>query len=51
MRPQEFGIGLKLFLAVYFLIIQINVSSFTKGNYFVEIMTNQGKVTKTIIIQ
>ncbi|MCB6085614.1 leucine-rich repeat domain-containing protein [Flavobacterium psychrophilum] len=30
---------------------EINVSSFTKGNYFVEIMTNQGKVTKTIIIQ
>ncbi|WP_094137648.1 leucine-rich repeat domain-containing protein, partial [Flavobacterium psychrophilum] len=27
---------------------EINVSSFTKGNYFVEIMTNQGKVTKTI---
>ncbi|EKT3964331.1 leucine-rich repeat domain-containing protein [Flavobacterium psychrophilum] len=30
---------------------EINVSSFAKGNYFVEIMTNQGKVTKTIIIQ
>ncbi|EKT4501696.1 leucine-rich repeat domain-containing protein [Flavobacterium psychrophilum] len=30
---------------------EINVSSFTKGNYFVEIMTNQGKVTKTIIVQ
>ncbi|CAM2855337.1 Por secretion system C-terminal sorting domain-containing protein [Flavobacterium psychrophilum DSM 3660] len=29
----------------------INVSSFAKGNYFVEIMTNQGKVTKTIIVQ
>ncbi|MET3011051.1 leucine-rich repeat domain-containing protein [Flavobacterium psychrophilum] len=30
---------------------EINISSFAKGNYFVEIMTNQGKVTKTIIIQ
>ncbi|KUM16106.1 leucine-rich repeat domain-containing protein [Flavobacterium psychrophilum] len=30
---------------------EINVSSFAKGNYFVEIMTNQGKVTKTIIVQ
>ncbi|EKT3965744.1 leucine-rich repeat domain-containing protein [Flavobacterium psychrophilum] len=30
---------------------EINVSSFAKGNYFVEVMTNQGKVTKTIIIQ
>ncbi|EMY3460796.1 T9SS type A sorting domain-containing protein, partial [Flavobacterium psychrophilum] len=25
--------------------------SFAKGNYFVEVMTNQGKATKTIIIQ
>ncbi|WP_148138410.1 T9SS type A sorting domain-containing protein, partial [Flavobacterium psychrophilum] len=24
---------------------------FAKGNYFVEIITNQGKATKTIIIQ
>ncbi|WP_134388414.1 leucine-rich repeat domain-containing protein, partial [Flavobacterium psychrophilum] len=30
---------------------EINVSSFAKGNYFVEVMTNQGKATKTIIIQ
>ncbi|QRE13962.1 leucine-rich repeat protein [Flavobacterium psychrophilum] len=30
---------------------EINVSSFAKGNYFVEIITNQGKATKTIIIQ
>ncbi|WP_034101023.1 leucine-rich repeat domain-containing protein [Flavobacterium psychrophilum] len=30
---------------------EINVSSFAKGNYFVEIMTNQGKATKTIIVQ
>ncbi|WP_134385214.1 leucine-rich repeat domain-containing protein [Flavobacterium psychrophilum] len=30
---------------------EINVSSFAKGNYFVEVMTNQGKTTKTIIIQ
>ncbi|EMY3458308.1 T9SS type A sorting domain-containing protein, partial [Flavobacterium psychrophilum] len=27
------------------------VSSFAKGNYFVEIMTNQGKATKSVIIQ
>ncbi|WP_134342136.1 leucine-rich repeat domain-containing protein, partial [Flavobacterium psychrophilum] len=26
---------------------EINVSSFAKGNYFVEVMTNQGKATKT----
>ncbi|WP_394359140.1 leucine-rich repeat domain-containing protein [Flavobacterium psychrophilum] len=26
-------------------------SSFAKGNYFVEVITNQGKATKTIIIQ
>ncbi|WP_394798255.1 T9SS type A sorting domain-containing protein [Flavobacterium psychrophilum] len=32
-------------------ILEINVSSFAKGNYFVEVMTNQGKATKTIIIQ
>ncbi|WP_143392249.1 T9SS type A sorting domain-containing protein, partial [Flavobacterium psychrophilum] len=25
--------------------------SFAKGNYFVEVITNQGKATKTIIIQ
>ncbi|MCB6097139.1 leucine-rich repeat domain-containing protein, partial [Flavobacterium psychrophilum] len=30
---------------------EINVSSFAKGNYFVEVITNQGKATKTIIIQ
>uniref|UniRef100_UPI00106B3D63 leucine-rich repeat domain-containing protein n=1 Tax=Flavobacterium psychrophilum TaxID=96345 RepID=UPI00106B3D63 len=30
---------------------EINVSSFAKGNYFLEVMTNQGKATKTIIIQ
>ncbi|ELI6453895.1 leucine-rich repeat domain-containing protein [Flavobacterium psychrophilum] len=30
---------------------EINVSSFAKGNYFVEIMTNQGKATKIIIVQ
>ncbi|EKT4498946.1 leucine-rich repeat domain-containing protein [Flavobacterium psychrophilum] len=30
---------------------EINISSFAKGNYFVEVMTNQGKATKTIIIQ
>ncbi|EKT4550057.1 leucine-rich repeat domain-containing protein [Flavobacterium psychrophilum] len=30
---------------------EINVSSFAKGNYFVEIMTNQGKATKSVIIQ
>ncbi|MCB6066461.1 leucine-rich repeat domain-containing protein [Flavobacterium psychrophilum] len=30
---------------------EINVESFAKGNYFVEVMTNQGKATKTIIIQ
>ncbi|GAW90790.1 cell surface protein [Flavobacterium psychrophilum] len=30
---------------------EINVSSFAKGNYFVEVMTNQGKATKTIIVQ
>ncbi|MEB3393581.1 leucine-rich repeat protein [Flavobacterium psychrophilum] len=30
---------------------EINVSSFAKGNYFVEIITNQGKAKKTIIIQ
>ncbi|QRE47443.1 leucine-rich repeat domain-containing protein [Flavobacterium psychrophilum] len=30
---------------------EINVSSFAKGNYFVEVMTNQGKVTKSVIIQ
>ncbi|WP_415579135.1 leucine-rich repeat domain-containing protein, partial [Flavobacterium psychrophilum] len=30
---------------------EINVSSFAKGNYFVEVMTSQGKATKTIIIQ
>ncbi|WP_420287237.1 leucine-rich repeat domain-containing protein [Flavobacterium psychrophilum] len=30
---------------------EINVSSFAKGNYFVEVMTNQGKTTKTIIVQ
>ncbi|WP_244093418.1 T9SS type A sorting domain-containing protein [Flavobacterium psychrophilum] len=29
----------------------MNVSSFAKGNYFVEVMTNQGKATKTIIVQ
>ncbi|WP_134399633.1 leucine-rich repeat domain-containing protein [Flavobacterium psychrophilum] len=28
---------------------EINVSSFAKGNYFVEVMTNQGKATKTLI--
>ncbi|QLJ55317.1 leucine-rich repeat domain-containing protein [Flavobacterium psychrophilum] len=31
--------------------LETNVSSFAKGNYFVEVMTNQGKATKTIIIQ
>ncbi|MCB6030292.1 leucine-rich repeat domain-containing protein [Flavobacterium psychrophilum] len=31
--------------------LEINVSSFAKGNYFVEVMTNQGKATKTIIVQ
>ncbi|AIN73117.1 leucine-rich repeat domain-containing protein [Flavobacterium psychrophilum] len=30
---------------------EINISSFAKGNYFVEVMTNQGKATKTIIVQ
>ncbi|EKT3958562.1 T9SS type A sorting domain-containing protein, partial [Flavobacterium psychrophilum] len=30
---------------------EINVSSFAKGNYFVEVITNQGKATKTIIVQ
>ncbi|WP_134339438.1 leucine-rich repeat domain-containing protein [Flavobacterium psychrophilum] len=30
---------------------EINISSFAKGIYFVEVMTNQGKATKTIIIQ
>ncbi|OXB07391.1 leucine-rich repeat domain-containing protein, partial [Flavobacterium psychrophilum] len=30
---------------------ETNVSSFAKGNYFVEVITNQGKATKTIIIQ
>ena len=28
-----------------------NVSELTKGNYFVEVITNQGKATKTIIIE
>ncbi|EOG6894622.1 T9SS type A sorting domain-containing protein [Flavobacterium psychrophilum] len=27
------------------------MSSFAKGIYFVEVMTNQGKATKTIIVQ
>ncbi|MEB3428167.1 leucine-rich repeat domain-containing protein, partial [Flavobacterium psychrophilum] len=31
--------------------LETNVSSFAKGNYFVEVITNQGKATKTIIIQ
>ncbi|WP_411376917.1 leucine-rich repeat domain-containing protein [Flavobacterium psychrophilum] len=31
--------------------LETNVSSFAKGNYFVEVMTNQGKATKTIIVQ
>ncbi|EKT2072790.1 leucine-rich repeat domain-containing protein [Flavobacterium psychrophilum] len=31
--------------------LETNVSSFAKGNYFVEIITNQGKATKTIIVQ
>ncbi|ENA1751890.1 leucine-rich repeat domain-containing protein [Flavobacterium psychrophilum] len=30
---------------------EINISSFAKGIYFVEVMTNQGKATKTIIVQ
>jgi Flp pilus assembly pilin Flp len=30
---------------------QINVSDLSKGNYFVEVITNQGKATKTIIIK
>jgi Flp pilus assembly pilin Flp len=30
---------------------QINVSDLAKGNYFVEVITNQGKATKTIIIK
>ncbi|EMY3554065.1 leucine-rich repeat domain-containing protein [Flavobacterium psychrophilum] len=30
---------------------EINVSSFAKGNYFVEAITKQGKATKTIIVQ
>jgi len=28
-----------------------NVSELTKGNYFVEVITNQGKATKTIVIE
>jgi hypothetical protein len=28
-----------------------NVSELTKGNYFVEVITNQGKATKTILIE
>jgi len=28
-----------------------NVSKLTKGNYFVEVITNQGKATKTIVIE
>ena len=31
--------------------LQINISSLAKGNYFVEVITNQGKKTKTIIIE
>ncbi|MES2864248.1 MAG: T9SS type A sorting domain-containing protein [Bacteroidota bacterium] len=30
---------------------QINISSLTKGTYFVEVITNQGKATKTIIVE
>ncbi|MCW1146926.1 T9SS type A sorting domain-containing protein [Flavobacterium lacisediminis] len=29
---------------------EINISSLSKGNYFVELITNQGKATRTIII-
>lgn len=29
----------------------VNVSELAKGNYFVEVITNQGKATKTIIIE
>nr|WP_148311304.1 T9SS type A sorting domain-containing protein [Flavobacterium psychrophilum] len=32
-------------------LILIPFLSFAKGNYFVEVMTNQGKATKTIIVQ
>ena len=30
---------------------QINISGLAKGNYFVEVITNQGRATKTIIIE
>jgi len=30
---------------------QINISSLAKGSYFVEVITNQGKATKTMVVQ
>lgn len=30
---------------------ELNISSLAKGNYFVEVITNQGKATKTIIVE
>jgi hypothetical protein len=29
----------------------ISVSSFSKGSYFFEVITNKGKATKTILVQ
>ncbi|MEX0996182.1 MAG: T9SS type A sorting domain-containing protein [Flavobacteriaceae bacterium] len=31
--------------------LQINVSGLAKGSYFIEVETNQGKATKTIVVQ